>query len=167
MASRSSRGDVSDEDDPYNTDEERQQEPASKKCKVKYVQKFRYEWLQNKKFKSWLTPPSKGSTKPTCSVCSTTVQCSKSGLERHSKSASHVRQSSGGSSQQKIDVAFLSDSQSHKYSLLTESRISAFIAEYNLPFTISQPLVDLIKATSPQNSVESEKLQQLINYVWK
>lgn len=60
MDFRSSRGDTSNEEDDYNTDDERQQESANKKRKVKYVQKFRYEWLQNKDFKSRLTPRVKG-----------------------------------------------------------------------------------------------------------
>ena len=162
MASRSFTGDASDEEDEednYNTDEERQEQTAHKKRKVKYVQKFRNEWLQNKDFKNWLKPPSKGSTKPTCSVCSATVQCSKSGLERHSKSVSHIRQSTDASSQKSVGDLFQSDNRN--YSLLTESRISAFVAEHNLPFSISQPLVDLIKATSPTNAMEGQKLKQL------
>lgn len=61
-----------------------------KKCR-KYVQAFRNEWLQDKKFKSWLKSPSKGSAKAMCIFCSSTVPCTKFGLESHSKSEMHQK----------------------------------------------------------------------------
>ncbi|XP_068250343.1 zinc finger protein 862-like [Palaemon carinicauda] len=45
--------------------------------------------------------------------------------------------------------------------MLTEGRIASFIAENNLPFSLSKSLVDLIKATCPNNSAENNMLHEL------
>ena len=148
-------------DEEYNTDDERQQSSTKKrKTTPSYTQKFRYEWLQNKDFKGWLKAPSQGSTKPFCSICSSSVPCNKSGIERHGKSAAHMRLCSAGPSQRKVDT-LLQHRPSQCYSLLVESRIAAFLAENNLPISISQPMLDLIKACSPKDSSEKELLNKL------
>lgn len=45
--------------------------------------------------------------------------------------------------------------------MLTESRICSFIDENHLTFSLSKPLLDLIKATSPSSPVEADTLHQL------
>lgn len=118
-----------------------------KKKRRKYIQAFQNEWLQDKKFKSWLKSPSKESAKPMCIFCSSTVPCTKSGLERHSKSEMHQKNARSVNSQLPANIVVQSSIKNSNYSLVTESRICAFIVEHNLPFSVSQPLLQLIKAT--------------------
>lgn len=150
----------SDEDVDYDTDESGTQPPSNKKFKPAYKQRFRVAWLELPHFKSWLKA-SQGGSKPTCSVCSTTVPCSKSGIERHSKSAGHATKIKTMKSQRSVSDCFVSKQQSTSYKMLTEGRICSFIAENNLPFSLSKPLLDLTKAICPSSPMETEMLQQL------
>lgn len=134
---------------------------SSAKKRKKFTQGFRNEWLQNTKFKSWLQAPSKGSIKPVCNFCLTTVPCGKSGLERHAKSAMHMKNTGLQNSQMSINQAIQNSVQNCNFSLKTESRVCAFLAEHNLSFSLSQPLLKLIKASCPTNTSEKEKLQNL------
>lgn len=95
-----------------------------------------------------------------CTVCSTTVPCAKSGLDRHAKCAMHLKNASIATSQMPIKES-IQNLKNQNYRLTTESRICAFIAEQNLPFSISQSLLQLIKAICPTNTDEKGKLHDL------
>lgn len=60
-----------------------------------------------------------------------------------------------------MNASFQKLVQPATYRMLTESRICAFIAENNPPFSISKPLVDLIKVICPSNTSEKESLEHL------
>ena len=128
------------------------------KKRKKYIQGFRNEWLHHRSFKSWLKPPAQGSNKPSCSMCKTTVPCAKSGLERHAKCAMHVRNVSAVNAQMPIKQILQTGIN---YSADTESRICAFIAEHNLPFSISNSLLQLTKAVCPKDTREKSELETL------
>jgi hypothetical protein len=48
-------------------------------------------WLERSEFKNWLQAKRDrhGKHKPFCKICSKTITCSKTGLQRHLKSKSH------------------------------------------------------------------------------
>lgn len=96
-----------------------------------------------------------------CTQCACNLTCSKTAIERHSKSAAHIRLQKSSQQQCSISDSFQKLQQPAAYRMLTESRICAFIAQNNLPFTISKPLVNLIKETCPSNTSEKESLKQL------
>lgn len=152
------------ESDYYDTDKESyatSSQPVQKKKKLNYKQKIRNEWLQIKAFQGWLKPPTPGNSKPMCTQCACNLTCSKTAIERHSKSAAHIRLQKSSQQQCSISDSFQKLQQPAAYRMLTESRICAFIAQNNLPFTISKPLVNLIKETCPSNTSEKESLKQL------
>lgn len=148
-------------DEPSQADSNSSLQSLSKKRKVVYKQKFRHEWLQIKEFQGWLKPPSQGNSKPMCSVCACSISCAKTAIDRHRKSSAHIKLVKASQSQCSVVDSFHKQLQPSTYSMLTQSRICAFIAENNLSFSLSKPLVDLIKATSPTNTMERETLQQL------
>lgn len=156
---------VSDEycsDKPSQADSSHQSlSKKPKKAKMGYKQKFRHEWLQIKEFQGWLKPPSQGNSKPMCSVCACSVSCAKTAIDRHRKFSAHIKLVKVSQSQCSVVDSFQKQLQPSTYRMLTESRICAFIAENNLSFSLSRPLVDLIKVTYPSNTRDRETLQQL------
>lgn len=92
MATAESEDNISDESSSSTSTPTRPS--TSKKQKVhckSYTQKFRHEWLQLSEFKGWLKQPTTNKSKPTCTVCSTTITCTKTGIKRHGKSATHSK----------------------------------------------------------------------------
>ena len=71
-----------------------------------YKQTFRNEWLQIKAFQGWLKPPTPGNLKPMCTQCACNLTCSKTGIERHSKSAAHIRLQKSSQQQCSISDSF-------------------------------------------------------------
>lgn len=136
-------------------------QPSPKKAKPSYKQSFRLQWLEINQFKGWLKAPAPGKSKPTCSVCSTPLNCSKIGIERHGKSSAHIRSWKASQSQINVLECFKKQQQPKAYQMLTECRIAAFIAENNLPLSLSKSVLDLLKATCPANTFEKDMLQQL------
>ena len=101
-----------------------------------------------KAFQSWLKSPNPGNSKPMCTQCACNLTCSKTGIERHSKSAAHIKLQKSSQQQCSISDSFQKLQQPVAYRMLTENRICAIIAQNNLPFSISKQLVNLIKETS-------------------
>lgn len=154
----------SSDSDYYNTDKESSassSQPVRKKKKLDYKQKFRKEWLQIKAFQGWLKPPTLGSSKPMCTLCVCELTCSKTGIDRHGQSSAHIRLQKASLQQCSVSASFQKQLQPAAYRMLTESRICAFIAQNDLPFSICKPLVDLIKEVCPSNISEKESLKQL------
>lgn len=69
-------------------------QPASKKAKQVYDQKFRSEWLLQKEFKDWLVAPSKNNKDAMCSLCNKTVVSHRSSLLKHSHTQTHKQNES-------------------------------------------------------------------------
>lgn len=60
-----------------------------------------------------------------------------------------------------VQECFKKQQQPKAYQMLTECRFAAFIAENNLPLSLSKSVLDLLKATCPANTFEKDMLQQL------
>lgn len=138
----------------------------SKKLKrsSNYKQKFRHAWLQIPEFKDWLRPPqtiNDSKARPSCSFCATPVPCSKSGIQRHGKSAGHIQKMKTCKLQRAVSHCFTAQSSTIDYEMLTEARVCGFIAENNLPFSLANSVIDLVKALCPSNSAEKDSLQKM------
>ena len=129
--------------------------------KKKYKQKFRSEWIQDPAFKNWLVAPTKANDEPSCRVCSKKVSCSKTALQRHRESVQHKQASSSASNQVSIKVSLQKQENTSSYKETTAVQLAAFIAEHNLPLTISPSLLDLLKSRAPQNIQEAKSLQEM------
>ena len=93
-------------DSSYDSEEsEASAASTSKKRKFIYKQKFRPSWLDEKEFKSWLKAPATGKLKPSCSACNCEISNAKTAIDRHGKSASHLKAMSILNSQPKIIFA--------------------------------------------------------------
>lgn len=143
-----------------SSDEDVAQSPRKKK-KIQYSQKFRPEWLSQKEFKDWLLPPPRDSKDPRCAVCMKSVSCHRSTLAKHMSSEGHIKNMKSKAANMCVKDVFQKQALKSVYKESTEVQVAAFLAEYNLPFTLANPLVHLIKSRAPKNSGEQAALQQL------
>ena len=142
-----------------SSDDEAQQ--TQKKAKVTYERKFRTEWLSQKEFKDWLIPPCKNNRSPMCSLCNKPVKSHRSSLLKHCLAKSHVNSAKAKEACKSVKTAFQHQTDQGLYKENTEVQVAAFIAEHNLPFTLSAPLLDLIKSRAPRTSADSATLAQI------
>ncbi|CAB4012238.1 Hypothetical predicted protein [Paramuricea clavata] len=134
---------------------------APKKPKIKtkkYKQKFRAEWTKDPAFKHWLVAPKNANDEPSC--CKK-ISCSKTALKRHRESAHHKQPFPNPSNQVSIQVSLQKQENTSSYKETTTVQLAAFIAEHNLPLTISPFLLDLLKSRAPQNIQEAKSLQEV------
>ncbi len=130
--------------------------------KKKYNQKFNSEWIQDPAFKNWLVTPTSANDEPSSRVCSKKISCSKTALQRHRESVQHKQASSSASNQVSIKVSLQKqENAASSYKETTAVQLAAFIAEHNLPLTISPSLLDLLKTRAPQNIQEAKSLQEM------
>ncbi len=137
---------------------------SSSSGKKKYSQKFRHQWLEDPAFKDWLVRPSAGESSITCKACQRSVSCSKTSLIRHAETAMHKRavqsnRMDGRQRQGNLVQCLRRQEETSSFSTTTEARVCAFLAEHNLPFTIVNPLMSLLKSTIPTNPREVDVLK--------
>lgn len=141
----------------YETDrEEKNIRPKStllKKQKVcRYEQKFSDIWLSNSLFKTWIEKKLvKGKYVPFCKICKTSLSCAKTALIRHGKSKSHgdhVKMTEELNKSQPSASLLLSGFDE---TVKMEIKLCSFIAEKNLPISICEDLVPLLRSLFPSD----------------
>ena len=123
-----------------------------------YKQKFRAEWMSDPAFKPWLVAPKSANDDPSCKFCTKKIPCTKTALQRHRESAQHKQAFTIASKQVRIDISLQVNNNSYKET--TAVQLASFIAEHNLPLTISPFLLELLKSRAPQNIEETKSLQE-------
>ena len=94
-------------------------------------------------------------------VFSKNVSCSKTSLQRHSESSQHKKTCAGARNQIDLSVSVRKQEERSIYKETTTTQIAAFIAEHNLPVSLSDSLLSLIKARCPKDSKECVGLQEI------
>ena len=105
-----------------------------------------------------LRAPSAGSKKPQCSACDCKLTVSKSAIDRHVKSAEHLRAVRTLKYQPKICTK---QQPKQDYLLFTQANVAAFFSESNLPFSLSPALTKLIKSIQPSTQEEARALKNM------
>lgn len=124
-------------------------------AKKQYQQKFADAWLKVPDFKPWLMKKwaEDGSYEPFCKICRTGVGCHKTALMRHLSSKHHVEAAKMEADLQKsqptVHDAFIG---LDRKAAAMEIKTSAFIAENNLPISLCEPLIDLMKDLFPSDA---------------
>jgi hypothetical protein len=123
--------------------------PSSKKEKQpKQIQSFVDGWLTDEKFKGWLIKKI-GTDKrpqPFCKTCSKYVTCSKTGLKRHLDSASHKKCYASSTASSSTIVSLFNRPTIQDEARSMEIKLCAFIVEHNLPISISDHFVKLLRS---------------------
>ena len=120
-------------------------------------QSFKDNWLQMTEFKTWLSKrmAPDGKMKPFCKVCTCWLTCAKTSLKRHGESQKHqgkVKLSRAGK-MSSIDQLVRTPTSEATTSI--EVKLCAFIAEHNLPLTLSESMVTLIRSLFPNDAALS------------
>ena len=108
-----------------------------------------------------LVAPKNANDEPSCRVCCKKISCSKTALQRHMESAHYKQAFPNPSNQVSIQVSLQKQENTSSYKETTTVQLAAFIAEHNLPLTISPFLLDLLKSRAPQNIQEAKSFQEM------
>ena len=132
----------SDGYDTPDTDKEKETNAKPPKKKKKYDQKFQRSWLTDDLFKDWLE---KRDEAPYCKICKTSLSCARTALLRHKDSHTHKNTSKMVSNllQSHRPITALLGSQIKTAGI--EIKLCTFIAENNLPISIAEDLVALLR----------------------
>ena len=123
---------------------------AAKRAKKQQI--FVDSWLQHSGFKTWLCKKvgSDGRSKPWCQTCDKELHCSKTGLNRYLKSKSHEKSQASTSFTDNVnDIWKRVASNNNDRAKSMEIKICAFLAEHNLPISLSDGLVQFLQSLFP------------------
>ena len=118
-------------------------------------QSFKDNWLQMTEFKTWLSKrmAPDGKMKPFCKVCTCWLTSAKTSLKRHVESQKHqgnVKLSRAGKTSS-IDQLVRQTPTSDATTSI-EVKLCAFIAEHNLPLSLCESMVTLIRSLFPNDT---------------
>ena len=114
--------------------------------------KFVDSWLEVKEFKGWLVKKrgTDGSIKPYCNICQLEINSTKTGIQRHMDSAKHQRKIQSTKGSQSLSTLFKRNSFENQRKVI-EVKLCAFIAEHNLPISLVESFVELLKSLFPDD----------------
>ena len=105
-------------------------------------------WLTIPEFKGWLTKKLDcKKMKPYCKLCEKVLTCSKTGIKGHEVSRKHQEKPKSTICQM-INQATTADATT-----TMELKLCAFIAQHNLPLSLSQDIVELLCSLFPNDAV--------------
>lgn len=117
--------------------------------KKKYEQKFLSAWLTDPEFKEWLQ---KRNEAPYCKLCECKLSCAKTALKRHKENKKHKELI-----QIQASSPITSLLGSHvKNAARIEIKLCSFITENNLPISIVENLVPLLRDLFPSDQALCE-----------
>jgi hypothetical protein len=146
---------VNSDEDEVDTDSEKRTEPPTKK--KRYDTKFqKCQHLTDENLKDWVEERDNA---PYCKVCKTRLSCAKTALVRHKDSSTHKKQQKTVSSLHQSHPTITSMFASQTKPARIEIKLCVFIAENNLPISLTQDLVALLKSLFPsEGSLKNVKL---------
>jgi hypothetical protein len=128
---------------------------AKKRKRSKQVQSFVDEWLNDKQLKEWISKRvgKENKPQPYCKICQRFVTCSKTGLKRHSTSNLHQKIAKDTSVVGTGTLtSYFTKSATRDETSSMEIKLCAFIAEHNLPISLSDDLLALLRSMFPLNA---------------
>jgi hypothetical protein len=124
-----------------------------KKVKKKYVQHFKESWKFNRQ---WLVESRLGTQHFFCKLCKKNYTAGLSEIVKHEKTEAHKKRVRAIQNQPTIFQATERKITEKKMVQESEIRISAFIAEHNLPFRASDHLPELITKICPDSKIAAQ-----------
>ncbi|XP_063217307.1 uncharacterized protein LOC134528039 isoform X2 [Bacillus rossius redtenbacheri] len=111
------------------------------------AQKFRKEWLSETEFKEWLLPVHGDEYKAKCKFCGITLVTEISNLKRHATGGKHTALRMSATVRQTSISRFIAAPKVDldKEVASAEIKLSAFIAEHNVAFSVADHLTAVIK----------------------
>lgn len=130
--------------------------PAKKKNLTVRVFKFKDSWTNEPEFRGWLHKSNKNRgihDLGHCNVCDIEITAHKSEILRHSKSERHQNKIKDVITTKDITKLLPSSSTSNKDVKIAELKLAGLIACENLPFTLMDTLVPLLKEIAPDSKI--------------
>lgn len=93
-----------------------------------------------------------------CNTCQKFVTCSKTGLKRHSTSALHQKNIKATAGCSGTLTSLFTKAATRDESSSIEIKLCAFIAEYNLPISLSDDFVEFLRSLFPLNKLKNVTL---------
>nr|XP_023022324.1 uncharacterized protein LOC111510630 [Leptinotarsa decemlineata] len=127
------------------SDSESGNEGSSTGKRKKYDPNYKEEWQNIAQFKGWLMKSEKGTTYAKCKVCNKDINIAsgKDALIKHIKGKAHLTKCKSISRQPDItyftseaSTAIVAKQKMEQWVKEGEIRLSAFIAEHHLPFSV-------------------------------
>lgn len=130
--------------------------PDRKKKRTQHRhQKFRQEWCSLPELKNWLMPD-KDPFKAACKQCRTTMVAELTNLKAHAKGIKHKQMEAAGTIRQLPISSFVQTNKNTEIKAniqRAEIKLSAFMAEHNIPFLAADHLPDLLKECFPDSKI--------------
>ena len=127
--------------------------PSSTSKKKKYICKFQEEW---KKSHHWLKSSSLGNDLAFCTLCTSNCSVASGGLydiKSHSETNLHKKAVTATNKTPQLHQ-FMPTKSVDDQVARAETLFSNFVAEHNLPFTVSDHFTDLCKKMFPDSKLQ-------------
>jgi hypothetical protein len=127
--------------------------PSSTSKKKKYNCKFQDEW---KKSHHWLQSSLLGNDLAFCTLCSSNFSVASGGLydiKRHSETSLHKKAVTATNKTPQLHQ-FMPTKSVDDQVTRAETLFSNFVAEHNLPFTVSDHFTDLCRKMFPESKID-------------
>lgn len=89
---------------------------------------------------------------PFCKTCSKFITCSKTGLKRHLSSASHKKSHASSTANSSTITSLFNKASSRDEASSMEIKLCAFISEHNLPISLSDDFLELLRSLFPNDN---------------
>lgn len=127
------------------TDIEKIYASKSNKKSKHYAHKYRKDWAADPQFKSWIAPSTKRNTYFFCTICNQDYIGGLAAVKKHTNRKKHIEKTRLATNQPSLKTVFPQQSTIESKVKAAELKISAFITEHNLPFSVADHPVQLIK----------------------
>ena len=114
--------------------------------------KFVDSWLGVKEFKGWLAKRrgTDGKVKPYCKICLLEINSTKTGIQRHMDCAKHRSKVQSAKGSHNISTLIKRNSFENERKVI-EIKLCAFMAKHNLPISLVESFVELLKSLFPDD----------------
>ena len=124
-----------------------------------YEQKYRKEWKNEPELKACLVQSKQDSTKAFCKICNKEITAKLPHLKRHGTTEGHKKNTAGSAGCSKLPAFVAAAEEKHGHGkqqddvAQSELLLAGFIAEHNLPISVSDHRVPLVKKVCPDSEV--------------
>ena len=125
-----------------------------KRRRLIHTQKYLEKWEADPKFKEWLSKSKKGAEYFYCKVCNVDGKAGKSEIEKHAGGKKHkTNVESMKTTRSVLDMPSISGRRKITQVKEGEIRLVAFLNEHNLPHSVVEHLVPVVKAACPDSEI--------------
>lgn len=127
-------------------DTEEEKGKSGKRRSKSYLHKYNPSWEKDADFRKWIGPSKQGINHFTCNVCFKDYIGGIAAVKKHNLSSKHIKKMNAIVLQPSVTQSTFNFFSRRNIIKQNEIKISAFIAEHNLPINVSDHLTELVKS---------------------